>query len=200
MGEWMSAATAWWATVSAVEAWGVLFGLLCVWLTVRENIWCWPTGIVNIVLFFILFLEARLYAELVTYSVFFVLSVYGWWAWLRGGQDHSALVVTRTPRRLGLIVISVAGSYGLAQALVLVRFTDAALPFWDSAITAASLAAQWMMAKKYLESWLVWIGVDVVAIGVYASRDLWLTSGLYAVYLGLAVAGYLAWRRAARVG
>ena len=94
---------------------------------------------------------------------------------------------------LGLVVLGVAGlSTGLAI------YTDAALPFWDSLTTAMSLAAQWMLAKKIFENWLVWIAVDVIYVGVYVARELYLTAGLHGIYLGLAILGYFAWRNAMR--
>ena len=84
----------------------------------------------------------------------------------------------------------------LALGTVMARHTDAALPYWDAGTTCFSLVAQTLLARKYLENWLVWIGVDVVSIGVYAAKGLYVTTGLYAVFLGMAVWGFLAWRRA----
>ena len=170
------------------------------WLTIRRNIWCWPTGLVNVVCFFVMFYEARLYAELITYAVFSVLGIYGWWQWSRGGRDGAQLAVTRTPRRTSIALVALALVWAPVQGYVLHGYTDAALPYWDSSITVLSLLAQWMMARKYLENWLLWIAVDVLAIGVYSARGLYVAAFLYAVFLILASWGLLAWWRTGPAG
>lgn len=178
-----------------IEVSGTIFGLLSVWLTARESIWCWPAGIVNILLFLVMFAGARLYAELITYGMFLVMSGYGWWQWLRGGPRQSALAVRRMSRAGLLGAVAVVAACGPLLGAGLARWTDAALPYLDSTITAGSLVAQALMTRKLLESWLFWIFIDVLGIGVYLSRGLVVTSGLYAVYLVLSVLGFRAWRR-----
>lgn len=186
------------AGTTRVENLGVVFGLICVVLTVRRNIWSWPTGIVNIVFFFIMFWQARLYADLITLTVFFILSLYGWHIWLRGMPADAPLVVeVASPRvRLAGLAVIAAGSPALGWTFH--RFTDASLPYWDSLITVASLVAQWGLAKKYVENWILWIAVDIVAIRVYSWKGLLSTSVLYAVFLALAVYGLIDWFRALR--
>jgi nicotinamide mononucleotide transporter len=186
------------AGTTRVENLGVVFGLICVVLTVRRNIWSWPTGIVNIVFFFVMFWEARLYADLITLAVFFVLSIYGWAVWLRGMPADAPLVVELASPRLrlaGLVVIA-AGSPALGWTFH--RYTNASLPYWDSLITVMSLVAQWWLAKKYVENWILWIAVDVIAIRVYSWKGLLSTSVLYAVFLTLAIFGLIDWMRALR--
>jgi nicotinamide mononucleotide transporter len=181
--------------VNPWEAAGVLFGILSVWLIVRENVWGWPTGLVNVLLFIVVFWKARLYADMGLQVVYVVLCVAGWWSWLHGGTGHGALAVGRAPRA----AVAWLGAAGLALAavlgLTLYRHTDASLPFWDASTTSFSLVAQWMQTRKWLENWWVWIVVDAVYVGIYVSKQLYLTAGLYVVFLGLAVQGALAWRR-----
>ena len=129
---------------------GTAFGLLSVWLTIRKSIWCWPTGLVNVVLFFVMFYQVKLYAELITYSVFFVLGIYGWWEWSHGGENRSKLPVSRTPHGVSLVLLIVALVWAPVQGYGFQHYTDAALPYWDSIITVLSLLAQWMLARKYL--------------------------------------------------
>lgn len=174
---------------------GTIFGLLSVWLTIKKSVWCWPTGLANVVLFFIMFYQVKLYAELITYGMFFVLGVYGWWEWVYGGEDHTELPVSRTPRRMGILIALVALVWIPAQGYVLSNYTDASVPYWDSAITVFSLVAQWMLARKYLENWVLWISVDILAIGVYWYKDLHVATGLYVVFLIMAVSGLIAWWR-----
>jgi nicotinamide mononucleotide transporter len=176
------------------ELLAVLFGFVYVWLAIREDARCWPVGIVNVAIYFFVFFHARLYATAVLQAVYVALSVYGWRQWLRGGESGGRLAVSSTPRRWvpGLAAAGVAASLGLG--LFLKYRTDAALPFPDAATTAFSLVAQWMTTRKWLENWLVWIAVDVVYLGVYFSQGLYLSTGLYAVFLVMAALGYRQWR------
>ncbi len=147
---------------TAVEIAGVVFGLVYVWLAIRESPWCWPFGIANAVLFLLVFSRARIYGAASLQAVYVVVSVYGWYEWLHGGKDHGRLLVSRAPRRW-LLSLAAAGAIGsVALGLFLRHRTDAALPFPDAATTAFSLVAQWMATRKWLENWLLWIAVDVV--------------------------------------
>jgi nicotinamide mononucleotide transporter len=178
-----------------IEIFAAILGALSVYLSVRQNIWSWPTAIINVVVYAVVFFEAKLYADMGLQVIYAVLSVYGWYEWLYGGANRTELHVTRTGPRLGavLTVIALAGSAALG---VLLRgATDAALPFMDSFLSSTSLVAQWMMTRKKLENWLVWIGVDVLYVGMFIYKHLYVTAGLYAVFLVLAVRGFVDWRR-----
>lgn len=186
--------------VNLVEFFGVVTGFVGVWLTTRRNVWCWPVGLVNVLLFLVVFADARLYADASLQVVYVVLLSYGWWFWLRGGEDHHAAPVTRLSRArfatlAGLVLVATVGA-----GFALSRFTDADLPYWDSFTTAASLVAQWLQARKILENWIVWIVADVVYVGMYLVKGLELTAVLYASFLVLAVIGWRAWRPAADAG
>ena len=181
--------------VDPFELLGVLTGVVAVWLTVRQNVWCWPVGLVNVALFAVVFARARLYADAGLQGVYFALCLYGWWAWLHGGRDHGPLAVTRSTRRERLALAALAVAAAALLGTLLHRGTDASFPYLDSALTAGSLAAQWLQARKRLENWLVWIAVDVVYVGMYVAKDLHLTALLYAGFAALAVAGLREWRR-----
>jgi nicotinamide mononucleotide transporter len=181
--------------VSSLELFAATIGAISVWLSVRQNIWSWPTAIVNVVLYSLVFYEAKLYADMGLQVIYAVLSVYGWYAWLYGGEGRTELHVTRTGPRLGAILVVVALTGSALLGTVLQHATDAALPFMDSFLSSTSLVAQWMMTKKKLENWLAWIAVDVLYVGMFIFKGLFLTAGLYAVFLALAVRGYLDWRR-----
>ena len=181
--------------MSAYEVVGVAFGAVAVWLTVKENVWCWPTGLVNVLLSAIVFAQARLYADVGLQLVYVVLCLYGWYAWLHGGKDRGALVVARTPGLAGLCLTLGGILFAVGLGLFLEHHTDAALPFWDASTASFSLVAQWMQTRKWIENWLVWIGVDVVYVGIYVVKGLFLMAGLYAAFLVLAALGLLAWRR-----
>ncbi len=181
--------------MTTIEIIATVFGLTCVWLTVRQNIWCWPTGLVQVVLYIWIFFQAKLYSDVGLHVVYVVLGLYGWWYWLRGGPRESTAPVTRLSA-IALpvwVVVGLAATAGLGWTMD--TQTDAALPYWDAATTAFSLIAQYLLARKRLESWLFWIAVDVMAIGVYIAKELYVTSGLYGVFLILAIMGFFTWRR-----
>jgi nicotinamide mononucleotide transporter len=184
--------------MSPLELFAALTGAVSVYLSVRQNIWSWPTAIVNVLLYTLVFFQAKLYADMGLQVVYAVLSLYGWYEWLYGGEGRTELRVTRTGRRLGALLVAISLVGAGALGLVLRGATDAALPFMDSFLSSTSLVAQWMMTKKKLENWLVWIFVDVLYVGMFVFKGLYLTAGLYAVFLGLAVKGFVDWRRTMR--
>ncbi|NUQ20307.1 MAG: nicotinamide mononucleotide transporter, partial [Gemmatimonadaceae bacterium] len=181
--------------MSTLELFAAIVGAVSVYLSVRQNIWSWPTAIVNVVLYALVFYEARLYADMGLQVIYAILSIYGWYEWLYGGEGRTELHVTRTGWRLGLILAAIAAAGSGLLGVFLRHETDAALPFMDSFLSSTSLVAQWMMTRKLLENWLVWIGVDVLYVGMFIFKNLYLTAGLYAVFLALAVKGWLDWRR-----
>ena len=181
--------------MSPLELFAALIGAISVWLSVRQNIWSWPTAIINVVLYAIVFYEAKLYADMGLQVIYAILSIYGWYEWLYGGEGRTELHVSRTGARLGALLALIAAAGSAVLGVFLHRATDAALPFMDSFLSSTSLVAQWMMTKKLLENWLVWIGVDVLYVGMFIFKGLFLTTGLYAVFLALAVKGYIDWRR-----
>ncbi len=185
-------------TLDILEVVAVAFGLVSVWLSVREHIASWPTAIVTVSLYFVIFHDARLYADMGLQVFFASISVYGWYHWLFGGAHRTVLRVSRTPAWLWWVLppLWIAGFGGLGYLLA--RTTDAALPFVDSALTVGSLIAQWMMTRKYLENWIVWVLLDVAYIALFITRGLELTALLYAGYLVLAANGYVEWRRSLR--
>lgn len=180
--------------MSSLEIVAACFGAVSVWLSTRQNVLSWPTAIVNVLLYVVIFHGARLYADMGLQLVYAALSVYGWWQWKFGGADHGTLLVTRTGPRLALVLLALALAGWLALVALLSR-TDASLPWLDAGLTSASLVAQWMMTRKKLESWLVWIAVDVVYVPMFLYKQLYATAVLYAVFLVLAAMGWREWRR-----
>ena len=174
---------------------GVVTGILGVWLTTRQKIWCWPVGLVSVVAFIVVFFRAKLYAAMGLQFVYVALIGYGWYSWLYGGEGHLSLRVSRLPRRLLAFLALIGAGASLAIGFWLGRSTDEALPYLDGFTSSFSLVAQWMQARKYLENWLVWVVVDVVYVGMSLSQGLTLTAGLYLIYSCLALLGLRDWRR-----
>ena len=183
------------AVANRWEVLAVVFGIVSVYLSTREHIWSWPTALVNVGLYFVVFYEAKLYADMGLQVVYFGLSLYGWYEWLYGGANRTELHVSRTTRPLGVRLLVTGVVCAAVLGTLLARFTDAALPYVDSATTSTSLVAQWMMTRKILENWAVWMAVDVVYVGMFIYKHLYLTAGLYTVFFVLAVMGYVQWKR-----
>jgi nicotinamide mononucleotide transporter len=180
---------------SCLELTAVLFGIVSVWLSVREHIWSWPTALVNVSLFFVLFYQTGLYSDMGLQVVYFALSVYGWYQWLYGGAGRTSLAVSRTPRRTWWVLAALALVVWATLGRVTSRLPGAALPYIDAATTTASLLAQWMMTRKLLENWVVWVLVDVAYVAMFLFKGLYLTAFNYGIYLVLSAVGYFAWRR-----
>jgi nicotinamide mononucleotide transporter len=164
----------------------------------RQSPWNWPIGILNNIAFLLLFATSGLFADAGLQVVFITLSLYGWWAWLRGGVDHGTLPVTRTSREQWIWLAASGVLITLALVAVLKAFTTSTVPWADAVTTALSLLATWGQTRKKVESWWLWIAADVIYIPLYAYKQLWLTAGLYLGFIFLCVAGLLAWSAAIR--
>ena len=174
----------------------VALGVANIALLIRRSIWNYPVGIAMVLLYFEIFREARLYSDMGLQVFFVVVQGWGWWAWARAGGLGGPVAVTRmrsSERWLWLAGVVVATA---VWGWVMMRFTDAAAPWWDAAVAMGSVAAQILLAQRRIENWLVWIAVDVLAIGLYWSRGLQLTAGLYALFLIMCIVGWFEWRRA----
>jgi nicotinamide mononucleotide transporter len=173
----------------------VVLGIITVILSAKENIWSWPTALVNAAMFVVVFGRKGLYSDTGLQVVYFVLSLYGWYEWLYGGKGRTELQVTRTaPRQWALFAVAAVVMW-LAFGTITSRIPGVALPYADSALVAVSLVAQYMLTRKLLENWILWGIVDVFYIAMFIFKGLRLTAFNYAVYLILAVVGYVAWKK-----
>ncbi|HEX8190583.1 MAG TPA: nicotinamide riboside transporter PnuC [Pyrinomonadaceae bacterium] len=181
-----------WAPFGMTEALGFVTGALCVYLVVRENVWNFPVGIANNVFFLALFAGVRLYGDAALQIIYIALGFQGWYLWLRGGENRTPLRVERASRRLlaGVAAFVVAGTAALT---LLFRHVNDSAPFLDAFTTALSLGAQYLLNRKAVENWWLWIAADVVYVYLYAARGLRLTAVLYLVFLCLCVAGLRSW-------
>ena len=171
---------------------GDLTGVACVWLVARQRLLSWPLGIANNAFFFLLFWWAKLYGDAVLQGVFAALGAYGWWTWTHG-ERRAALRVRRTRAAEWYALVPATAAATAAAAAWLARHTDSPVPVWDAAVLALSLAATYGQARKLVESWWLWIAVDVLSIPLYVVRGLYPTAALYAVFLVLCVVGLRAW-------
>ena len=180
--------------MTVVELVGALLSAWGVWLTARRRPWCWPVGLMSVLIYTWVFVDARLYSDALLQLAFAVLIGYGWYRWLQHmGAEGRVQVAPLAPRRA--ILHLVIGSLGaLALGAFMRHHTDAALPWLDAALTAFSLVAQWWQAKRHAAAWWLWIVVDVIYVGEYVYKHLLITSVLYAGFVVLAVIGLRGWQ------
>jgi nicotinamide mononucleotide transporter len=176
----------------------VLLGIANILLIIRRSVWNYPFGIAMVTLYFFIFRDAKLYSDAGLQIFFLVVNLYGWWSWSRNKAETGEVVV----QRLGTegLLAWMAGSV-IATAcwgFIMSNHTDASYPFWDAGVAMLSVAGQILMTRRYLENWWWWIVVNVISIPLYIVKDLQLTAGLYALFLLLAAAGLLQWRKAGR--
>jgi nicotinamide mononucleotide transporter len=183
---------------SCLELVAVLFGIAGVYLSILESIWNWPVGMVNVALFSVLFWKQHLYANSGLQVVYFALSVYGWYQWLHGGAQRGELRVARTsPRTTAGVSVAIVLSWAALFFLVR-RLPGASFTFTDTATTAVSLVAEWMLARKLFENWILWTAIDGVYVVMLVAGGLYLTAVNYAIYVALAIYGWISWRRILR--
>lgn len=182
--------------MSAIEAVAALLGLVNVWLVVRRSVWNYPFGLIMVTLYARIFFDAKLYSDALLQIFFFAVQLYGWWNWSRSRAESGEVRVLRLGPRQRLAWGASCAAAVLAWGAAMHSWTDASYPWWDAGVAIPSVAAQILLSRRFIENWWLWILVDLLAIGLYAAKDLWLTAGLYAVFLGLATWGLLAWRRA----
>ena len=183
-----------WIPISPTEVFGFITGAVCVLFVVEQNILNFPVGIANNIFFIALFLSSRLYGDMVLQVVYIALGIIGWRQWLHGGVSKTALHVNHTSVR-EIVILSIGGVIATAgMREYFIKINDSA-PFLDALTTALSLIAQYLLNCKRIENWFVWITADFIYIGLYIQKGLYLTAILYALFIGMCVAGYVSWRK-----
>jgi nicotinamide mononucleotide transporter len=187
----------WWQHQTLLEIAGVITGLLCVYLAAKNNIWNWPFAAISVIIYIFIFFEARLLADMGLQFYFLGMNIYGWWYWSQRAPSEKKIPVARIKKsEAGLSVVAIVVFTFILGSLL--KYTTASFPYLDSFCTACSLVAQVFLARKVLENWLIWIFVDIIYVGVYTFKDLHLTALMYAVYVAIALMGYIDWRKEAR--
>lgn len=183
-----------------LEIIGTIIGLVYLWLEYHASIYLWVASVVMPIVYTFIFFDAGLYADMGIQIYYVLASVYGFicwkWAISRKTKETSTdtLKIAHTPRRLIMPLSIVCTLLTFTIAFILISFTDSNVPWWDSVTTSLSIVAMWLMARKYIEQWWVWLVVDVVSAGVYIYKDLYFTAGLYALYAVIAYFGYKKWK------
>ncbi|WP_192823349.1 nicotinamide riboside transporter PnuC [Rufibacter sp. LB8] len=184
-----------WGIYKISEWVGFVTGLLCVWLAARQNVWTFPIALISAAFYVAVFFDALLFADMGLQVMFGVLNIYGWYLWLFKNGERVERPVTNTTKTqwLWLLVLTPAFGFGLGRYLDVT--TSADIPYWDAGTTAVSLAAQWLMSRKKLENWLIWLVVDIIYVPLYLYKELYLTAVLYAIFVPLAWYGYRDWKK-----
>lgn len=184
----------WWQHQTWLEIIGVITGLLCVYLAARNNIWNWPLAIISVGIYIFIFFKSHLYADMGLQFYFMAMNIYGWYYWNRKPANEAKTpVITITGKETILSIIAIV-IFTVFLGSVL-KYTPASFPYLDSFCTACSLVAQVFLARKVLENWLIWVFVDIIYVGVYIFKHLDLTAVMYAIYVAIAVMGYIDWKR-----
>jgi nicotinamide mononucleotide transporter len=184
-------------TMSLAEWIATALGIACVALAARRSIWTFPTAILSVALLGIVVFRARLYSDALLQLFFAVANLYGWIGWWRARTRTGDVPVRTLDARARTAWLAAIALGWLGWGMAMHRLTDAALPWWDAGIAAASVAAQLLMARRFIENWWLWIAVDLASVPLYLTKGLYPFAGLYLAYLGLALWGLLDWRRAA---
>lgn len=186
-----------WLSGNYIELLGAILGFAYILFSIRQNILTWPVGLLTSVLYVWVFLTTKLYADMGLQVYYVAVSIYGWYEWVKGTSAGSKekLHISRLTLRLGLILGLITLLVLLLMWYVLKNFTDSPVPFADSLATSLSIVATWMLARKILEHWLVWIFVDAFSIGLFWYKDLYPTVILFAIYTLMAVVGFIEWKK-----
>ncbi len=184
----------WWQGHSWPEVVAVISGLLCVYLAAKNIIWNWPLAIISVSIYIFIFYDSRLFADMGLQFYFLAVNIYGWYFWANKPVNEA-----KTP----VVLITKSQLWLSAAAIILftiilgsvLKYTPASYPFLDSFCAACSIVAQFFMARKVVENWLLWIFVDIIYVGIYISKGLHLTAIMYAVYVIMVTIGYFDWKK-----
>jgi len=180
---------------SYLEIIAVIFGLLSVWFAKKVNILVFPTGIISVVIYMYICFGAKLYADAGINFVYFVMSIYGWYAWTRVGEQKKERPISMCSKKEHIINIFMFVFFFLILNYILKNYTDSNVPVWDSFTTSIFIVAMWLMAIKKVENWIYWIIADVISIPLYFYKGLVFTSFQFTVFLIIAILGYIEWKK-----
>lgn len=183
--------------MSELEWIAFIAGIAGVWLTIKENIYCWPTAMLSVIIYIFIFFKSKLYGDMALQLFYVAASIYGWFNWVKQKKNqkfYPGYLDNKTS--IQFVVLTII--FFIPVYLILLR-TDTDVPFIDAALTSFSLSNTWLMSKKKIENWLLWVAIDAVYVLLYIYKSLYLTSVLYAVFAGMALYGYYQWKTKAKL-
>lgn len=179
-----------------LEFTGTWLTLICVWLTTTRNLWCWPTGVVSVLMFAYIFYTAQLYSSSIMNAVYyFPIQFYGWYQWVYGGPEKTPRVVEWAKGYERVLVLLSIPVFAFVWGSFFTLYTDAKFAYVDAAIFGTSIVAQWIMSFKRIESWYCWIAVNIMSCWLYFSTDLVMIGFLYGLFILTAIKGIYQWQK-----
>ena len=179
--------------MSAIEIIAIIISIIGVTLTIKRQMWCWFFNFIAFVLYAYIFYEYKLYGETILQFIFIVMNLYGFYHWRKGKVEEHTIRIEKSNAPTLVMQMVLASIAGLLFGLGLHYFTDASLPILDAQVAAFSLLATYWTTQKYIATWVLWVIVDIVYVGMFLYKSLYLTAGLYAVFIGLAILGWKQW-------
>lgn len=182
---------------SLIETAGMLTGLIAVYLQVKQKVWLWPVYIINVSIYIYIYYNSRLYADMSLMVYYLVVSVYGWYNWLKGKRDDQSepLPVRKMQKKYYLLLVLIEIALFTLMVLILKHLTNSTTPYRDALVTSLSFIATWLLAKKYIENWIIWLIADVISIELYIYKKLYPTTVLFIVLSIMAVIGLISWKK-----
>ena len=185
--------------MNTIEIFGLCAGMLSIALLIKQNIWTWPIGIAYTLASLYIFFTAKLYADFALHVFFLFMSFYGWYYWLQGNSSFdSELPVSRESKKVLACSTIICVLAIILASNLFTKYTDAELPYWDNTTSILSVLAIWLQSRKKIESWVFWLIIDILSVGIYFYKDLYLYSLLYSIYVGMAFFGYATWLKSYR--
>ena len=184
-----------WIIQNWVEIIGALSGFVYIFLEIKVSKWMWPIGLLTSVFYVVVFFNSKFYADMSLQFYYIVISVLGWYWWMYGGKQGKPLAISKLSLKISLKLLLFSVLFFVSIAYILNKFTDSPLPYWDALTTSLSIIATWMLARKIIEQWILWIIVDVISMILYIYKGLYPTSILFLIYSILATVGYLEWKK-----
>lgn len=188
-----------WLSGNYIELLGAILGFAYIFFSIRQNILTWPVGLLTSAIYIWVFFDSKLYADMGLQMYYVVISIYGWYEWVKGESISSGskkmLQINRLSLNMGLVLTLVGIVIFMLMWFILKTYTDSIVPIGDSLATSLSIIATWMLARKILEHWLVWIFVDAFSIGLFWYKDLYPTVILFVIYTFMALVGYIQWKK-----
>lgn len=186
-----------WILENRIELIGAALGLFYIFFSIRQSILTWPTGLLTSALYIIVFFQSKFYADMGLQVYYVIISIYGWYFWIYGNkrENKKSVPVRKINKTLWLKLFFVTLFLYIFIVIILLYYTDSDVPYMDAFTSALSITATWMLAKKYIEHWLIWIFVDLFSAGLYIYKNLWPTVILFGVYTVMAYLGYMEWKK-----
>jgi nicotinamide mononucleotide transporter len=186
-----------WLLSNKIELLGAILGILYIVFSIKQNILTWPTGLLTSLLYIVVFFKSGLYATMGLQVYYVFISIYGWYFWLKGKKtdNKSQLPVQTVNKKLWVKIGLFSILIYAAISFMLIKYSDSEVPYLDSLTTSLSIVATWMLAKKYIEQWIIWIFADLVSSGLYIYKNLWPTVVLFIIFTIMAILGYIEWKK-----